>query len=117
MNIELFGEDHLDALMPLVREYHAFEGIRMPVRTPGYRPAAPGRPVFRGDERRGWRTPGVGHGALAQGHGIEFRGRDPVVGEPFTRESRIPRPGEAASVRRAYLCFGFVARPPFLRGK
>ncbi|HSH40519.1 MAG TPA: GNAT family N-acetyltransferase [Arenicellales bacterium] len=92
MNIELLNENHLDALMPLVREYHAFEGVHMS--------ETDRRRTVRGllgDAALGsiWGIGAadapIGYIALTWGYSIEFRGRDAFVDEFFISEPQRGR--------------------------
>ena len=87
MNLEPLGEDRLEALLPLVREYHAFQGIHMP--------EADRRRAVQGllaDPALGvvWairmEDAWIGYIALTFGYSIEMRGRDAFIDELFVRE-------------------------------
>lgn len=87
MNLQPLSDDHLDELMPLVQEYHAFEGIHMSEtarrEAVGRLLADPGLgSVWAIGVECGW----VGYIALTWGYSIEFRGRDAFIDEFFIRE-------------------------------
>jgi len=92
MKLEPLGKNDLDELIPLVREYHAFEGIHMP--EAARREAVAhllGDPGLGGiwgiAVENGW----IGYIALTYGYSIEFRGRDAFIDEFFIRASRRGR--------------------------
>ena len=101
MNLQPLGENDLDELIPLVREYHAFEGVHMP-------DAARREAVARllGDPRLGsiWgisvQTGRIGYIALTYGYSIEFRGRDAFIDEFFIREPHRGRGLGGAALER-----------------
>lgn len=86
MNLEPLGGDHLDDVLPLIREYHAFEGIHMP-ETARRRTVARllGSPelgsIWALDTADGW----IGYLVLTYGFSIEFQGRDAFIDEFFIR--------------------------------
>lgn len=107
MKLELLGEAHLEALLPYVAEYHAFEGIDMSGEA---RRGAVGR--LLADPRLGEILaiaedgPWVGYIALTYGYSIEFQGRDAFIDElfiraPFRGRGLGPRVLEAVKARAA----------------
>lgn len=92
VKLEPLGEEHLEALLPMIGEYHAFDGVEMP-------PAAR-REAVRGlltDPRLGavWAIVAqgawIGYAAVTYGYSIEFGGRDAFIDELFLRESHRGR--------------------------
>lgn len=88
MTLEPLNESHLKALLPFVKEYHAFERIHMS--DAGRREAV--RPLLA-DARLGavWAVAEAGewagYVALTHGYSIEFRGRDAFIDELYIREA------------------------------
>lgn len=108
MKLEQLGPDQAEALLPLVREYHAFEGIDMPE-------SVRRRTLERllDDPRLGavWAVveqgQWVGYAALTFGYSIEFRGRDAFIDEIFIREDHR---GRGIGTRVLELVKGHAAR-------
>lgn len=92
VTLERLGERHLEALLPMIGEYHAFGGVDMPEAT--RREAARG---LLADPRLGslWaiveQGTWIGYAALTYGYSIEFGGRDAFIDELFIRESHRGR--------------------------
>jgi GNAT superfamily N-acetyltransferase len=89
VELQIADESHLQLLLPLVRDYHAFEKVDM---TDAERVGAL-TPLLHAHSGLGkiWlvRSRGavVGYGALCFGYSIEFRGRDAFIDELFIAES------------------------------
>lgn len=92
VEIEHIGPDRLEDLLPLIREYHALDGIDM--REPTRRAtveallADPGLGIVWAIVDDGiW----VGYVALTYGFSIEFTGRDAFIDEIYIREDHRGR--------------------------
>lgn len=92
MKLKHLGSQDLEALLPLITEYHAFEGVDMPAAA--RREAAAGLladpalgSVWAIVEEEEW----IGYIALTHGYSIEFRGRDAFIDEIYLREGHRGR--------------------------
>jgi GNAT superfamily N-acetyltransferase len=87
MKIERIGPDRLEDLLPLVREYHALDGMDMREAT---RRAAMEGLLADSSLGTAWAIvedgSWVGYIALTYGYSIEFAGRDAFVDEMYIRE-------------------------------
>lgn len=105
MKIERIVPDQVEDLLPLVREYHAFDGIEM--REPALRrtiEALLADPalgmVWAIANCGGW----FGYVALTYGYSIEFGGRDAFIDEFYIREDYRGRGfgGEVLELMKAH---------------
>lgn len=92
VKLEQLGEQHLEALLPMIGEYHAFDGVDMP--------AGARREAVRGllaDPRLGsvWAIveegAWIGYAVVTYSYSIEFGGRDAFIDEIFIRENHRGR--------------------------
>lgn len=88
LELQVADESHLQLVLPLVRDYHAFEKVEM---TDADRVGAL-MPLLDAGAQLGriWLVRSgdavIGYGALCFGYSIEFRGRDAFVDELFIAE-------------------------------